>query len=151
MCLPDPELQRAVQEGLEVVNPQSLCAMCPWDMAPEVVFPCGHGLCARDAWIQSGSKVYETLARLEECPVCNKPAVAELRLRPLQAGYRVATCDGGGTKAISEIVALQSIVKAEDMPRALEAHHYFDLVVGTSAGKVAPFLYRSPVLTTKLV
>lgn len=63
-----------------------------------------------------------------------------VRLRPLQAGYRVATFDGGGVLGIVSLVALESIVEGleglEGLPIALPAYRYFDIYVGTSTGQL---------------
>jgi patatin-like phospholipase/acyl hydrolase len=61
-----------------------------------------------------------------------------IRLRPLQAGYRVATFDGGGVLGIVSLIALRRIV--QDLPTALSVHHYFDLVIGTSTGELSRYI-----------
>lgn len=133
----DSLLQEEAILGLQRIKATSLCSMCPWDMQPEVFFDCGHGICARDAWHYSQIRLYEsdhsTLAQFKACPVCSKPSSLRVRLRPLQAGYRLGAFDGGGTYAINELILLQYII--QPMPAGLEAHHYFDHVTATSAGK----------------
>ncbi|KAJ6125884.1 hypothetical protein N7471_010377 [Penicillium samsonianum] len=134
----NPDLWRDAQIGLRKVRGESLCCMCPWDMQPWLLFPCGHGICERDAWhysgIQPDDAEYPTLAHFSACPACGAPVDLKVRLRPLQAGYRVASFDGGGVLGIVSLIALQSI--AEGLPKALSAHHYFDLIVGTSTGSI---------------
>jgi hypothetical protein len=136
MRLQIPDLWHDAQLGLQKVRGKSFCCMCPWNMQPWAFFPCGHGICERDAWrhsgIQPNDAEHPTLSHFKACPACHAPVDLKIRLRPLQAGYRVATFDGGGVLGIVSLVALRSII--EGLPRALSAHHLFDLIVGTSTG-----------------
>lgn len=132
-----PDLRSEVRIGLQTIKTRSLCCMCPWDMQPWLLFPCGHAICERDAWRYSGIQPddarYPTLAHFKVCPACGSSMDLTIRLRPLQAGYRVASFDGGGVLGIVSLIALRCIL--EGLPRPLLAHHYFDHMVGTSTGK----------------
>ncbi|KAJ5288362.1 hypothetical protein N7508_011137 [Penicillium antarcticum] len=139
-----PDLWHNAQLGLQKVRGKPLCCMCPWNMQPWAVFPCGHGICERDAWrysgIQPNDAEHPTLSHFKACPACHAPVDLKLRLRPLQAGYRVATFDGGGVLGIVSLIALRTIT--EGLPRALSAHHFFDLIVGTSTVKTKQDVVR---------
>jgi hypothetical protein len=112
----------------------SLCCTCFWDR-PAMLLKCGHGLCERDAWRHSHRKdAYGTESYFARCPACNASEDTKIRLRPLQAGYRVATFDGGGVMGIVPLVALQCILWY--LPFGLQGHEYFDFVAGTSAGTI---------------
>jgi hypothetical protein len=137
MCIHNSTLERDAQKGLREVGERTLCCLCPWDMAPFIYFPCGHGICERDAWLFSGITINysycSTLAYFRACPVCGAPADLLKRLRPLQAGFRVATIDGGGIYGFIPHISFREIDK--DLPGALSPHHYFDIIVGTSSGE----------------
>lgn len=106
--------------------------MCIWDR-PKVLFHCGHGLCERDAWRYSvRQRPFECIAGFLYCPACGAKIHSKLRLRPLQAGYRVATFDGGGVMGVVSLISLETVTKK--LPVHLQVHHYFDLIVGTSTG-----------------
>ncbi|KAF9884076.1 hypothetical protein FE257_002306 [Aspergillus nanangensis] len=112
----------------------SLCCLCPWSRA-RVFLSCGHGLCERDAWRYSTRReAYATLSHFLCCPACGATVNCRIRLRPVQAGYRIATFDGGGVLGIVPLVSLDSIV--QKLPFGLRAHHYFDIIVGTSTGSI---------------
>ncbi|KAJ5110359.1 hypothetical protein NUU61_001616 [Penicillium alfredii] len=57
-----------------------------------------------------------------------------VRLRPLQAGFRVATFDGGGVLGIVSLDSLKATLAG--LPLALPPCEYFDLLVGTSTGSI---------------
>ncbi|KAE8334318.1 acyl transferase/acyl hydrolase/lysophospholipase [Aspergillus arachidicola] len=107
----------------------TLCCMCIWDR-PNVFFHCGHGLCERDAWRYSvRQRPCECIAEFLHCPACGAKIHSKLRLRPLQAGYRVATFDGGGVMGIVSLISLETVI--QKLPVRLQAHHYFGLIVGS--------------------
>ena len=56
-----------------------------------------------------------------------------MRLRPLQAGYRVAVFDGGGVFGAVSLCSLQRL--GEILPANLQPYQYFDVIMGTSTGK----------------
>lgn len=144
------DLRSEVKTGLQTIRTRSLCCMCPWDLQPWLLFPCGHGICERDAWrysgIQPDDATYPTLAHFKACPACDASMDLMIRLRPLQAGYRVATFDGGGVLGIVSLIALRCVL--EGLPRPLLAHHYFDHMVGTSTGKSSEPLSLNHVFLT---
>lgn len=111
----------------------SLCCACPWSVA-HVPLACGHGLCERDAWKYSTrSTEYGTKCRIETCPSCDELVNCFVRLRPPQAGYRVAAFDGGGALGIVSLEVLQQVLNM--LPRHLLPHQFFDFFIGTSTGK----------------
>lgn len=134
-----PALRNEVRMGLQRIKSRSLCCMCPWDMQPWLLLPCGHSICERDAWrysgIQPDDAEYPTLSHFKACPACGASVDLKIRLRPLQAGYRVATFDGGGVLGMVSLIALQCVL--EGLPRALSAHHYFDHISGSSTGMLS--------------
>ncbi|THC88492.1 hypothetical protein EYZ11_012061 [Aspergillus tanneri] len=113
---------------------RSLCCACVWDR-PLVFLRCGHGLCERDAWKHSFRRhPFECVSFFQRCPACDAIVNRQVRLRPPQAGLRIACFDGGGTLGIVSLVSLDSLVR--ELPLKLQAHHYFDLIVGTSTGSI---------------
>lgn len=142
-----PDLRAEVRRGLQKIKTRALCCMCPWDMQPWLLLPCGHGMCERDAWrysgIQSDDPTHPTLAHFQACPACGASTNLTIRLRPLQAGYRVASFDGGGALGIVSLVAFRSMLKG--LPRSLSAHHYFDHMFGTSTGKSLSQCHRTMI------
>ncbi|KAE8335228.1 acyl transferase/acyl hydrolase/lysophospholipase [Aspergillus arachidicola] len=112
----------------------TLCCMCIWNR-PKVLFHCGHGLCERDAWRYSvRQRPFECISELLHCPACGAKIHCKIRLRPLQAGYRIATLDGGGVMGVVSLISLETVTKK--LPVRLQVHHYFDLIVGTSTGSI---------------
>lgn len=142
MSIPRLVLRREALIGVQKIGSKSLCCLCPWDNQAWMLLPCGHGICERDALRYSGIPLddieYPTLSHLTACPVCRTPMDLYVRHRPLQAGYRVATLDGGGTLGFVSLIALRSI--AEGLPPALSIHHYFDVIVGTSTGELSRYI-----------
>ena len=131
------QLRDATIKSMKTITKTPFCSTCLWDRKPLVLLECGHGVCERDAWTTAwrASKL-DTLLLLRTCPVCEYPVNLSFRPRPLQAGYRVATCDGGGVLGIVSLVGLAHVLKP--LPRGLQPFHYFDIMGGTSTGKCGP-------------
>lgn len=108
-----------------------VCCVCIWDYAL-IYLPCGHGYCERDAWKNSYREGYSTLSYFRTCRACLQYAGIWLRLRPMQAGYRIFAFDGGGVFGMVSLIVLVIIVAG--VPIGLDAHHYVDFSAGTSTG-----------------
>lgn len=129
-----PALEKETQQWMKGITYQPFCCSCLWNLKPLIHFACGHSICERDAWIYSTrDSRFNCLSYFHCCPVCGTPADKHARLRPLQAGYRVATFDGGGVLGVVSLIALEKVLQG--LPAQLDPHHYFDLIVGTSTGK----------------
>ena len=57
-----------------------------------------------------------------------------ISLKPLNAGVRILTLDGGGVRGIMELISLQYIEK--ELGGRLKIQSVFDLMVGTSTGGI---------------
>ena len=146
MLTQSSELSHRSRASMKAITHTPFCSTCIWNLKPLIFFPCGHGVCERDAWIYSHRvSKYFTLSRFCVCPACGTPVEVLVRLRPLQAGYRVAVFDGGGVFGVVSLCSLQRL--GESLPANLHPHQYFDVVLGTSTGKLNYNRYHQPRLT----
>ncbi|KAI9781874.1 MAG: hypothetical protein M1839_005668 [Geoglossum umbratile] len=104
---------------------------------PDHVLPCLHTFCetcVRDFGKGSDTKAGEWV--MEECPLCRSSWVdpQKIQTRPLGAGVRLLTLDGGGVRGILEIAILKEIERKTGL--GLPILSYFDLVTGTSTGGI---------------
>jgi patatin-like phospholipase/acyl hydrolase len=60
----------------------------------------------------------------------------QIQLKPRCAGARILTLDGGGIRGIIELSVLQALHKEVDLGEAFSLRDMFDLIVGTSTGKL---------------
>ena len=105
--------------------------------APEHALPCGHVLCTpcvRAFGTPRGRNVVD----MNYCPLHENSTEAHfgfswpISLKPLGAGVRILTLDGGGVRAIVELTILQQIERAFGVELPIQA--FFDLIVGTGTG-----------------
>lgn len=112
-----------------------LCLACMLRV-PEYKIPCGHMLC---------EECYKDLGRsqpkdphfyeLDHCPICAEACVVSLRVKPVTAGFRVLSIDGGGIRAVIPIQFLRALEQAIGLDMPIQEH--FDLGYGTSSGMFA--------------
>ena len=57
----------------------------------------------------------------------------EIRVKPPHGGLRVLSLDGGGVRGIVELVVLHRLESSVGLE--IPIGEYFDLIVGTSAGR----------------
>ncbi|CEI60194.1 hypothetical protein FVEN_g6376 [Fusarium venenatum] len=115
----------------------NLTCLCCVRKVPENVLPCGHILCK--ACVQThGNSVGQGLYHMHCCPLHPKetiwPQPARIRFKPDEAGVRILCLDGGGVRAIDEIVILQEIQKV--LGHQIPVQNFFDLIVGSGTGGI---------------
>jgi patatin-like phospholipase/acyl hydrolase len=60
----------------------------------------------------------------------------QIQLKPRCAGARILTLDGGGIRGIIELSVLQALHKDVGLGENFPIKNMFDLIVGTSTGKL---------------
>lgn len=109
-----------------------VCLCCLFEF-PIHSLLCGHAVC--DACvIAHGRFTRENVLSVESCPICGisrtlGQARVELVRKPDNAGIRVLTLDGGGVRALVQLVALQ--VLETRIGFGIPIQEFFDLMVGT--------------------
>ncbi|KAH8710251.1 hypothetical protein GQ44DRAFT_626663 [Phaeosphaeriaceae sp. PMI808] len=126
------ELLRQCRPWLSQVKIHTLCLTC-LKSVPEHKFPCGHMVC---------EECYKDLGRshitdphfyeFDHCPLCEIPCNVALRVKPITAGFRVLSIDGGGIRAMIPIQFLRALEQAVGLDIPIQEH--FDLSYGTSSG-----------------
>lgn len=117
---------------LSRVKTYKLCLACV-QTAPEHKFPCGHMVC--EECFQDLGNCFDTdphLYEFDHCPICKSPCDVTLRVKPVTAGFRVLSIDGGGIRAIIPIQFLRALEQAVGLDMPVQEH--FDLSYGTSSG-----------------
>jgi hypothetical protein len=101
--------------------------------APEHKLPCGHMIC--EECYKDMGRSFATdphFYELHQCPICAKPQVMSLRVKPVTAGSRVLSIDGGGIRAVVPIEFLRALEREIGLDMPIQEH--FDLAYGTSSG-----------------
>lgn len=121
------------------VSGSRTCFGCLFE-APEYRLPCDHFICEHCLRIFDQSteeNSYPSLVIHRDCFLCGDKNPAhwpfELRMRPPLGGLRVLSLDGGGVRGIIELVILKRLLSIIGL--SMRTCNYFDLIVGTSAGK----------------
>jgi hypothetical protein len=119
------------QPWLAVMKPHKVCLACV-QAVPEHKFPCGHMVCER-CFMDLGhhAEVDPHLHEIDSCPFCAVSLHVTLRVKPVTAGFRVLSIDGGGIRAAIPIQFLCALEKAVGLGPIQE---HFDLGYGTSSG-----------------
>jgi hypothetical protein len=110
--------------------------VCLWCLQgrPEHAMTCGHASCGScvAAFASPTSRPY--IFYVHKCPLCLRRAGCWFRNKPPTAAPCLLSLDGGGIKIV---VAIRLMIKLQS---GLGPHErlqdYFDIVVGTSAGKM---------------
>ncbi|KAE8449132.1 hypothetical protein EG329_008516 [Mollisiaceae sp. DMI_Dod_QoI] len=131
------EFYKNVGDVFQFVS-HSTCFSCLREL-PEHPLPCGHVLCT--PCVKSyGRQAEKTVMKLDSCPlhVVETEFVADfpwkIKIKPLYAGTRILSLDGGGVRGIVELEVLRAIEKALGDNLPIQA--FFDLIVGTSTGGI---------------
>jgi hypothetical protein len=108
---------------------------------PEYKLPCGHYIC-QECLVDFNQKEktgpYHIALHLK-CVCCTAPTLShgyKVPVRPQLSGLRILSLDGGGVRGIIQLVTLQRLESLIDLN--LPLGQFFDLIVGTSAGKITP-------------
>jgi hypothetical protein len=128
-----------INQFFEAVGPASsmvshaTCFCCLMDV-PEHPLPCGHVLCT--ACIKAYGKSQKETLQVSCCPLhresTNWAKPASIRFKPVGAGVRVLSLDGGGIRGVVQLEVLRSIEQA--LGGHLPVQCFFDLIVGTGTG-----------------
>jgi hypothetical protein len=108
---------------------------------PEYKLPCGHYICQEcliDFDQKEKSSPYHITLHLE-CVYCGNPTLQQgykVPVRPQTSGLRILSLDGGGVRGIIQLVTLRRLESLINL--GLPLGQFFDLIVGTSAGKITP-------------
>lgn len=108
---------------------------------PSYELPCGHFLCTTciNIFDEADRRTLSpSVLELRECFLCaDKDArrwPVQLGFQPYLAGIRVLSLDGGGVRGIIQLEILKRMLAATKLS-TLNTSAFFDLIVGTSAGK----------------
>ncbi|KAK4141483.1 uncharacterized protein C8A04DRAFT_14074 [Dichotomopilus funicola] len=110
---------------------------------PEYKLPCGHRICSNciaDFDHKPAEKDYPGHVRHHECILCGASSASlegypvDTKILPDFAGLRILSIDGGGVRGIIELVILERLETLIGL--GLPLNHFFDLIVGTSAGGI---------------
>jgi hypothetical protein len=81
---------------------------------------------------------------LKDCILCGEPAPTSqeqapytIAVKPRCAGVRLLALDGGGVRGIVEILVLRAIQEEINLKVDIPIRAFFDLIVGTSTGKLS--------------
>lgn len=128
-----------INQFFEAVGPASsmvshaTCFCCLMDV-PEHPLPCGHVLCT--ACIKAYGKPHKSTLQVSCCPLhresTNWAKPANIRFKPVGAGARILSLDGGGIRGVVQLEVLRFIELA--LGRHLPVQCFFDLIVGTGTG-----------------
>ncbi len=68
----------------------------------------------------------------ECCPLCLKKCKKSIRVRPVTAGVRILSIDGGGIRGVIPIQFLRLLEREIGLPMPIQEN--FDFAFGTSSG-----------------
>jgi hypothetical protein len=131
---PRTELLAEFQPWLATRKLHTICLACI-QADPEHKLTCGHLICERCfAGMATCSQTDPYLYTLDCCPFCSHHCQATVRMKPVTAGLRVLSIDGGGIRAAIPIQFLCALEKAVGLDMPIQEH--FDLAYGTSSGRL---------------
>jgi hypothetical protein len=123
----------------EAVGPASsmcshaTCFCCLMDV-PEHPLPCGHVLCT--ACIKAYGRQVKSSVHVSCCPLHKestkwaRPTI--IKFKPVGAGVRILSLDGGGIRGIVQLEVLRAIEHVLGCHIPVQA--FFDLIIGTGTG-----------------
>lgn len=117
------------------------CVLTAW----HVRLACLHGLCLECLRGSSGASDVPHLVNIPTCPICllGPLAAAAISVVPSTATPRVLDLDGGGVKGI---VLLETLAALEhEIGLDVQIHRFFDLIVGTSVGRLRRVLCKHDI------
>lgn len=127
------------------IHSYKTCFTC-LSSVPDHVLPCGHAFC-RGCIRDFGVLAEDTMAQVmvAACVWCATsfcPAQV-VQTKPLCAGIRILTLDGGGIRGILELALLKLVEDRIDLGVGIQV--FFDLIVGTSTGIYYSWIYIPPL------
>ena len=120
------------------IGSTSVCYGCLFGR-PEYRLPCNHVICVscvEDFDETPKEKQYPGSFTHKSCIICAATSPKwpyRVHVKPDLAGVRVLSLDGGGVRGIVELIVLQRLESLIGL--GLPLGRFFDLMVGTSAGK----------------
>lgn len=135
------EVFQGLENDWSGIHSYKTCFTC-LSSVPDHVLPCGHAFCencVHDFGELSEDTKAEVMVSL--CIWCKKtfcPAQV-VQTKPLCAGIRILTLDGGGIRGILELALLKLV--EDKIGLGVGIQFFFDLIVGTSTGKNSISLY----------
>jgi hypothetical protein len=107
--------------------------LCCIRRRPEHFLDCGHSIC--DICVRIFGKVQGTIESqftLRACVLCDRRVSSTIVLKPVTAGIRILSIDGGGVRGVIPLEFLRSI--QDTLGPGCPIQSFFDLAFGTSAG-----------------
>ncbi|PIA80036.1 hypothetical protein CB0940_12119 [Cercospora beticola] len=130
-------------EGLPASYASNTTCLSCLRATPEHALLCGHVLCSGCVAIH-GNAQSDCITSLDQCPLhCDDafPRPWRITMKPLFAGVRVLSLDGGGVRGIVELEVLHAIER--ELDGSLPVQAFFDLIVGTSTGGIVALALAS--------
>lgn len=120
------------------IHSYKTCFTC-LSSVPDHVLPCGHAFCEECVHdfgeLAEDTKAEVVVASCIWCKNSFSPAQV-VQTKPICAGIRILTLDGGGIRGILELALLKLIEDKIDLGIGIQI--FFDLIIGTSTGKQIP-------------
>jgi hypothetical protein len=115
-----------------------ICLSCLAE-PPDFTLNCGHAICCSCVKVFGRQQHQDTVYHLDFCLLCGEGNQTELpfariQLKPDRAGVRILAIDGGGVRGVISARILQML--EDEIGLNLPLFHFFDLVLGTSSGKL---------------
>lgn len=101
---------------------------------PRQILECGHRMCddcvRRFAHCRAGE---ESGFMVKACMICGTASLLRVQLKPVTAGVRILSLDGGGMRGVLTLQLLQNIQSA--LGSTVRVQDFFDVAFGVSAGE----------------
>lgn len=125
-------------------NTRCLCCLIE---PPDFSLECGHAICYSCVKIFGHKLPQDLVYTLDSCPLCSQgnqtqQPFARIQLKPEKAGVRILAIDGGGVRGVISARILQML--EEQIGLDLPLFHFFDVIIGTSSGKLSPLPFQYP-------
>lgn len=128
------EVLRGLDNNWAGIHSYKTCFTC-LSCVPDHVLPCGHAFCEGCVHdfgeLTEDTKAEVVIASCVWCKMAFCPAQV-VQTKPLCAGIRILTLDGGGIRGILELALLKLVEDQIDLGVGIQV--FFDLIVGTSTG-----------------
>lgn len=132
------ESRKSYHELWKNIKSNKTCLSC-LQAVPDHVLRCGHSYCPRCVQELGTPSSASECAWVMHCWLCwaeRGESPHQIQLKPRCAGARILTLDGGGIRGILELSVLQGLNKELRLGEDFSIRDMFDLIVGTSTGKL---------------